>query len=362
MIRAGHLCGASTRHGPWGSEHDRLRRKRTRCREMRPLSRPRDPPIPSSMGSLTFGPGSAQLPPRRRQHLPGDLARRVRPRQRRGRPRHRRQPPAVGEQAADLRRQPRPASARRRGSRSPRRPPPCTWRWPSGGRRWRADTGSAPRAGPRRRSRRSIRRSARRRGRWPAAPRRSPRCSRAGRSAARAPGGSGRSRSPAACRTWKRAPANASTAAWLIERAPSEPPNTSTHVSSGTDSEARARRLAVGRRRRDRAAGDEVARRRRGPRSGRPGRPAWRPAPAAGWSGRDGCRPRISTSGIRREHGGEPHRTGHVAARAQHGGRPQLGEQPPGVPQRRRRPLRPREPLATAACGTAAATRSVRSS
>ena len=28
-----------------------------------------------------------------------------------------------------------------------------------------------------------------------------------------------------------RAPANASTAAWLIERAPWEPPNTSTHVS-----------------------------------------------------------------------------------------------------------------------------------
>ena len=36
------------------------------------------------------------------------------------------------------------------------------------------------------------------------------------------------------------------------------------------------------------------------------------------------------------EHGGEPHRTRHVAARAHHGGRPQLGEQAPGGQQRRR--------------------------
>ncbi len=49
------------------------------------------------------------------------------------------------------------------------------------------------------------------------------------------------SRRPQTCRTWKAAPPYASSAARLIERAPSEPPNTSTHVWSGSiPSRARA--------------------------------------------------------------------------------------------------------------------------
>ncbi len=75
------------------------------------------------------------------------------------------------------------------------------------------------------------------------------RCTRAGRSAGPGERRSGRSRSPAACSTRKLAPANASSAAWLIERAPSEPPKTSTQVSSGSNLEAAraaARSLAAG--------------------------------------------------------------------------------------------------------------------
>ena len=120
------------------------------------------------------------------------------------------------------------------------------------------------RAAVRRRPRRSSRRSGRRRGRSRRAPARRAGRSRAGRSA-----GAGRRAARAArrgrARRWRAGrgtgrPASPSTAASLIERAPSEPPKTSTSGSSApTPKRARAAG-AVGRGRRHGAAGDPVAR------------------------------------------------------------------------------------------------------
>ena len=64
------------------------------------------------------------------------------------------------------------------------------------------------------------------------------------------------------------------------------------------DPEACPRRLPVGRRRRHRSAGDHVASAVRDPRSGTPGTRASRTAPAAGWSARDGCRPRSARAAL----------------------------------------------------------------
>ena len=140
------------------------------------------------------------------------------------------------------------------------------------------------------------------RGRRPAAPRRTASMyvaqvvvAGAGRRARSA----SKSRAPAACRTRNGAPANASTAASLIERAPSEPPKTSTQRvvrrRARTRARAAARSVAGGGTGRP---GDEVARARRGPSIGkaRQTRRAKRREQAVGRA-RGGCRPRSARAG-----------------------------------------------------------------
>ena len=199
--------------------------------------------------------------------------------------RHRGQPRAVAEQTTRLRGQPRPGQVGVRRSRPPRPPVPCGARCRPGGRPPSTGTGSGSSGGRGRRSRTPSRRSGRSPGRPPAAPRRSCRCSRAGRNAGPGAVRSARSRVPAACRIRTRppAPANASIAAWLIERAPCEPPNTSTHWLIGLQAEPPAGGGAVGRGRRHRPAGDRGSGRSHGRRSRTPGRRVWPSAPASGW-------------------------------------------------------------------------------
>ena len=146
-------------------------------------------------------PGGGRLRPRRRQQLAGDLLRRLRPGQlRRG---ARPSPPAGPgpRAAAHLLSQARAAQLRVGDHHRRARAAPCSGRCRSDGRRWRTGTGSAPSAGRGPRPRTPSPPSGPRPGRWPRARRRSPRCSRGGRSAGPGDSSSARSRSPAACST-----------------------------------------------------------------------------------------------------------------------------------------------------------------
>ena len=183
-------------------------------------------------------PARALIPPARRrrgsEHRVGDRLRRVRPGQRGRRARHRGQPRRIAEQRADLAAQARGRQLGVGHDDGRAGLLPSSARWQSGGRRSRADRARGSPACRPRRSRRSSRRRARRTGRRRRAPRRSRRCRGAGRSARRRRGVRARRgrACPAACSTRKGAARNASTAASLIVRAPSEPPKTSTQVSS----------------------------------------------------------------------------------------------------------------------------------
>ena len=195
-------------------------------------------------------PERAARPRGRREHLGGDVARRVRAREAGRGVGHRGEAGAVAEQRVDL--------ARRRAGvssasadhdrRAARRP--SSGRWRSGGRRTRADTGSGPPAGrtaassktepPARATTRSAAASASPNGVEVLAQvvaRRRARAQRreVARRRRRAGRGTARRRTPRR-------------AASLIERAPSEPPKTSTHglVRRRCRSRARARG-AVGR-------------------------------------------------------------------------------------------------------------------
>ena len=86
-------------------------------------------------------------------------------------------------------------------------------------------------------------------------------------------------------------------AAWLIERAPSEPPKTSTHVSSAPMPSCGARVGAVGRPSAGPGGRSRGSGRRRGPRAGTRGRRGARGRRARGWSGRGASRPRRARAG-----------------------------------------------------------------
>ncbi len=66
---------------------------------------------------------------------------------------------------------------------------------------------------------------------------------------------------------------------------------------AGVQAEPRARRRAIGRRRRARGGRSAGSARRRGPRAGRPGRRGARTGRASGSPARDGCRPRSGPAG-----------------------------------------------------------------
>ena len=165
--------------------------------------------------------------------------------------RHRGEPRRIEQDRVDLGPQPLAASARRRGSRSPRRRPASSARSRSGGRPSRADTARAPPAGRTAPARRRTRRRARPRGRPPRAPDRTDRGSRAGRSALPGLRRSPKSRRPATCSTRYGASANAATRR-LVDRAGAERAAEDQHAalvrrrSRARRGPARARRRAAG--------------------------------------------------------------------------------------------------------------------
>ena len=279
------------------------------------VPRPDDPARMANLRSPTLGGSSGGG----REDRARDVARGVGPREARRRPPpSRRSRSRIEQDRVDLRAQP---LGRQLGVGEHDRGAalaPSSARWRSGGRRWRAGTGRAPPAAPywasskieppARATARSAAASA-----WPngvdvvaqvvvRARARSGRRSRAGRR--RAARGRARRRTPA-------------TAASLIERAPSEPPKTSTQRSSAPMPERGAGRLALGVARRHRAAGDEVAL-----------------AVAAGDREREADAPRarreqpVAEAQVRvglgqherdaPQHRGEPDRPGDVAAAAEH--------------------------------------------
>ena len=205
----------------------------------------------------------------------------------------------VAEQRVDLGRAAAAASARRPGGSSPRRPPPSSARWRSGGRRTRADTGSGSAGSPYWASSNTEppARATARSAAASALPERRDvlaqvvvlagrsqlgEVARAGRRAGRGSGGVGERLDGGE-----------------VDRARAERAAEDQHARRlRRDAELGARAAArSSTRRRDGAAGDEVAVAVAARRSGRRGRRGGRAARAGGWSGRGASRPRSARAG-----------------------------------------------------------------